>query len=50
MVEVLKMLNIGYIINKLLRNHVYKIIVIHWISYQPFEQPLNCIIFLHLII
>ena len=33
------MQNIGYIIDKLLRNHVNKIIVIHWISYQPFEQP-----------
>ena len=32
------MLKIGYIINKLLRNHIYKIIVIHWISYQAFEQ------------
>ena len=28
--------NIGYIIDKLLRNHK---IVFHWISYQPFEQP-----------
>ena len=32
------MQNIGYIIDKLLRNTIYKIIVIHWISYQPFEQ------------
>ena len=32
--------NIVYIIDKLLRNHIYKIIVVHWISYQPFfEQP-----------
>ena len=30
---------IGYIIDKLLRNHIYTIRVIHWISYQPFEQP-----------
>ena len=29
---------IGCIFNKLLRNHVYKIIVIHLISYQPFER------------
>ena len=35
----LKMQNITYIIDKLLRNHIYKIIVIHWISYEPFEQP-----------
>ena len=34
-----KMQNIGYIIAKLLRNHIYKIIAIHWICYQPFEQP-----------
>ena len=33
------MQNIGNIIDKLLRNHIYKIIIIHWISYQPFEQP-----------
>ena len=33
------MQNIGYIRDKLLRNHTYKIIVIHWMSYQPFEQP-----------
>ena len=33
------MQNIGYIIDELLRNHTYKIIVIHWINYQPFEQP-----------
>ena len=33
------MQTIEYIINKLLRNHIYKIIVIHWISYQSFEQP-----------
>ena len=33
------MQNIGYIIDKLLRNHIYKIEVIHWISYQPFAQP-----------
>ena len=32
------MQNIGYIIDKLSRNSIYKIIVIHWISYQPFEQ------------
>ena len=32
------MQDIGYIIDKLLRNHIYKIKVIHWISYQPFEQ------------
>ena len=32
------MQNIEHIIDKLLRNHVYKIIVIHWKSYQPFEQ------------
>ena len=31
--------NIGNMIDKLLRNHIYKIIIIHWISYQPFEQP-----------
>ena len=36
---VLEMQTIEYIINKLLRNHIYKIIVIHWISYQSFEQP-----------
>ena len=35
----LKMQNITYIIDKLLRNHIHKIIVIHWISYEPFEQP-----------
>ena len=35
----LKMQNITYTIDKLLRNHIYKIIVIHWISYEPFEQP-----------
>ena len=35
----LKMQNITYKIDKLLRNHIYKIIVIHWISYEPFEQP-----------
>ena len=35
------MLKIGYIINKLSRNHIYKIIVIHWISYQPFEQQVD---------
>ena len=29
----------AHIIDRLLRNHIYKIIVIHWISYQPFEQP-----------
>ena len=29
----------GYIIDKLLNNHIYKIRVIHWISYHPFEQP-----------
>ena len=34
----LKMQNITYIIDKL-RNHIHKIIVIHWISYEPFEQP-----------
>ena len=33
------MLYIGYIIDELFRNHTYKIIVIQWISYQPFEQP-----------
>ena len=33
----LKMQNITYIIDKLLRNHIYKIIVIHWISYEPFR-------------
>ena len=33
------MQNIGSIIDKLLRNHISKIIVIHRISYQPFEQP-----------
>ena len=33
------MQNIGYITDKLLRNHIYKIIVIDWISYRPFEQP-----------
>ena len=33
------MQNIGYIIDWLRRNHVYEIIVIHHISYQPFEQP-----------
>ena len=32
--------NIVCIIDKLLRNHIYKIIVVHWIRYQPlFEQP-----------
>ena len=35
----LKIQNITYIIDKLLRNHIHKIIVIHWISYEPFEQP-----------
>ena len=35
----LKMQNITYTIDKLLRNHIYKIIVTHWISYEPFEQP-----------
>ena len=34
----LKMQNITYIIDKLLRN-IYEIILIHWISYEPFEQP-----------
>ena len=33
------MVYIGYIIDKLLRNHIHKIIVIHWINYQCFEQP-----------
>ena len=33
------MQNIGYIIEKLLRNIIHKIIVIHWISHQPFAQP-----------
>ena len=31
--------NIGYIIDKLLRIHVYNSMVIHRISYQPFGQP-----------
>ena len=35
---ILTMQNIGYIIDKLLRNHINKIIVIHLISYQAFEQ------------
>ena len=35
----LKMQNVTYIIDILLRNHIHKIIVIHWISYEPFEQP-----------
>ena len=30
---------IGYIIDIFFRNHIYKIRVIHWISYQPYEQP-----------
>ena len=33
------MQNCGSIINKQFINHIYKIIVIHWISYLPFEQP-----------
>ena len=33
------MQNIEYKIDKSLRNQIYKIIVIHWISYQPFEEP-----------
>ena len=33
------MQNIGYIIDELLRNPIYKIRVIHWVRYQPFEQP-----------
>ena len=37
--KVLKMQYIGYIIDKLLRNHIYEIRVIHWISYQPLEHP-----------
>ena len=32
------MQNIEYVTHTLLKNHIYKIIVIHWISYQPFEQ------------
>ena len=42
------MQNIGYIIDKLLRNHISKIAVIHWISYQPFEQPGPGVLFLDL--
>ena len=33
------MQNIGYIIDELLRNPICKIRVIHWVRYQPFEQP-----------
>ena len=33
------MLYIGNIIDRLLRNHIDEIQVIHWISYQPFEPP-----------
>ena len=29
----------GYTIDEFLSNHIYKIIVIHWISCHPFEQP-----------
>ena len=29
---------IGYIIDNFFRNHIYKIKVIQWISYRPFEQ------------
>ena len=39
MAEGLKNEKFGYKINKLLKKHIYKIIVIHWISYQPFGQP-----------
>ena len=37
--KVLKMQYIGYTIDELLINHLYKIRVIRWISSQPFEQP-----------
>ena len=33
------MQNIGHIIDDFLSNHIYKIIVIHWISCHTFEQP-----------
>ena len=32
------MQNMGYLFDRLLRNHVYKIIAIHLINYQPFEE------------
>ena len=39
--KVLEMQNIGYKIDKSLRNQIYKIIVIHWISYLPFDLSLS---------
>ena len=33
------MQNIGYKIDKSLKKHIYKVMVIRWISYEPFEQP-----------
>ena len=33
------MRNIGYIIDELLRIHIYNSMGILWISYQPFDQP-----------